>query len=309
MKFSTAVIFAVAHAAAAASAEMVPADIALSCQGLDLSTLTTAEKTFAASSLGRGFNHISGSAHQIQEIAESNGHFAAMLSGAAVKDDNCWLCLDDDDSFVVKGGSSRQTEVMQLWEHHVEASFKESPYSAFSGAHDCSIDMQVSGTATNKMELKTQETDKKAVTSIGVQCEGLEWNKLSSTEKSYFAFTLGHGFNHVVNGNKNRLSGMSFTSATPADSSVFGLLSGFSFSGNEVAHFAGELESGLKDDNCWLCLDDDDSLETSNSNNNMNEATFYQKWVQELEEHLADAPYSALHANHCRIEMFAKKSA
>uniref|UniRef100_A0A7S2YD28 Uncharacterized protein n=1 Tax=Entomoneis paludosa TaxID=265537 RepID=A0A7S2YD28_9STRA len=152
MKISAFAILSIMGTAAAATDKAV---INIKCQDMDWEMLTFAEQNYAADAVERAFNHVSGTDHEMNRVqwvpaSSANllglGHFDGQIvrPEGAVKDDNCWLCLDDDDSFKTMRGSSNsnmEAAFLERWAQELERNIQEGPYSSLSHAFDCDIAM------------------------------------------------------------------------------------------------------------------------------------------------------------------------
>eukprot|EP00522_Entomoneis_paludosa_P014533 CAMPEP_0172439436 /NCGR_PEP_ID=MMETSP1065-20121228/426_1 /TAXON_ID=265537 /ORGANISM="Amphiprora paludosa, Strain CCMP125" /LENGTH=324 /DNA_ID=CAMNT_0013188119 /DNA_START=1606 /DNA_END=2580 /DNA_ORIENTATION=- len=318
MKISAFAILSIMGTAAAAATDK--AVINIKCQDMDWEMLTFAEQNYAADAVERAFNHVSGTDHEMNRVqwvpaSSANllglGHFDGQIvrPEGAVKDDNCWLCLDDDDSFVKEGSNSRQGEQMQLWQNQLEYYFQEGPYSAFARAHECQIGVEIANPKSAVKGMIQDNMEKSqggSPTVMDVQCHNLDWAKLTSTEKTFVAANLARSFN-AVSGNKKQLTGTSWEALRVTEPTVVGMFLGLAL-GERVGQFSGMLTGNVKDDNCWLCLDDDDSFKTMRGSSNSNmEAAFLERWALELERNIQEGPYSSLsHAFDCDIAMVAE---
>ena len=158
-----------------------------------------------------------------------------------------------------------------------------------------------------------QKNDNAASAGIDIECQNIDWIKLTPTEKSFVGLNLERAFNKIEN--VVQLTDVEWDES-PAPSStqevsLLDYMSSLLWTGGESGHFHARVENdeGGRRLFCRFCIDDDSRLlseedEATNLRGVTNNYDFIYEWETQLEYHLHEGPYSSLSDAHdCKIKV------
>jgi hypothetical protein len=223
------------------------------------------------------------------------------ISAGIKSSQGCWPCLDDD-SFQKELSAPLGSH--SKWEKELTLELANSGHGCFIEAAECAI---AQSEDLKDLDVKPNKKDDTTSVAIRVQCQNIDWDKLTSTEKNFVGLNLGRAFNHV-SGEKTQLKDMEWESTPSQTASLVDFLLEISSGGRlGISHFNGVLHKDATNDEeggrhlqgCWPCLDDDSYLR-----GHTNDIEIAKLWESQLEYFLHEGPYSSLsRADDCQIEM------